>query len=114
MYLMKNAYAQVLTSRIAHLILDGGLPPSSICAVTFTNKAANEMQERLTKLIGKELASAVKLGTFHSICARFLRNYGTAVGLEENFTVCNADARYALSSFWVLLNVQNSISTARR
>ncbi|TFK40400.1 P-loop containing nucleoside triphosphate hydrolase protein [Crucibulum laeve] len=82
---------KVLTSRIAHLILAHSLPPSSICAVTFTNKAANEMRERLTKLIGEERTSQVRMGTFHALCAMFLRKYSRMVGLEGNFTVCDAD-----------------------
>ena len=82
---------KVLTSRIAHLNIVHGLAPTSICAVTFTNKAANEMRDRLTKLIGKEKTTALQMGTFHSLCARFLRKYYHAVKLEENFTICDAD-----------------------
>ncbi|KAH7925501.1 UvrD-helicase-domain-containing protein [Leucogyrophana mollusca] len=82
---------KVLTSRIAYLILNHEIPPSSICAVTFTNKAANEMRARLIKLIGKEQTALVKMGTFHSICALFLRKHAHSVGLEGNFTVCDAD-----------------------
>ncbi|KAJ2914061.1 hypothetical protein MD484_g6352, partial [Candolleomyces efflorescens] len=80
----------VLTSRIAHFILNRNLPPQAICAVTFTNKAANEMRERLTKLIGKDRTSQLKMGTFHSLCARFLRKYFKLVDIPENFTVCDA------------------------
>ncbi|RDB25802.1 ATP-dependent DNA helicase PcrA [Hypsizygus marmoreus] len=82
---------KVLTSRIAHLILTHSISPSSICAVTFTNKAANEMRERLIKLIGKQRTTEMKMGTFHSLCALFLRKYGTLAGLEGNFTICDAD-----------------------
>ncbi|KAE9400182.1 UvrD-helicase-domain-containing protein [Gymnopus androsaceus JB14] len=67
---------KVLTSRIAHLILHHHLPPWSICAVTFTNKAANEMKERLTKAIGKEKTQ---------------KRYARSIGLEGNFTVCDAE-----------------------
>jgi DNA helicase II / ATP-dependent DNA helicase PcrA len=82
---------QVLTTRIAHLILNHSLPPSSICAVTFTNKAANEMKHRLTKLIGKERTSEVRMGTFHALCALYLRKHSDRVGLEHNFTICDPD-----------------------
>ncbi|THV07389.1 UvrD-helicase-domain-containing protein [Dendrothele bispora CBS 962.96] len=82
---------KVLTSRIAYLILQHGMAPSSICAVTFTNKAANEMKERLTKLIGKEKAGELRMGTFHALCALFLRKYSKSIGLEGNFTVCDAE-----------------------
>ncbi|KAG1762716.1 P-loop containing nucleoside triphosphate hydrolase protein [Suillus occidentalis] len=82
---------KVLTSRIAYMILHHGMDPSSICAVTFTNKAANEMRARLIKLVGKDSVNKVKLGTFHAICALFLRKYGTSVGLDGNFTICDSD-----------------------
>lgn len=86
---------QVLTSRIAHLILNCHIPPPAICAVTFTNKAANEMRERLTKLLGKTQVAQLKMGTFHSLCARFLRKYSKLVDVPENFTVCDASERCA-------------------
>ncbi|KAJ6530358.1 P-loop containing nucleoside triphosphate hydrolase protein [Mycena vulgaris] len=82
---------KVLTSRIAYLILHHLLPPSSICAVTFTNKAANEMRERLSKLIGKKRTSEVRMGTFHALCALFLRKFSKVVGIEGNFTVCDSE-----------------------
>ncbi|TFY71149.1 hypothetical protein EVG20_g1852 [Dentipellis fragilis] len=81
---------EVLTSRIAYLIIQHRIAPSSICAVTFTNKAANEMRVRLTKLIGKEATSRLRMGTFHSLCARFLRMHANLAGLESNFTICDA------------------------
>ncbi|KAF5359087.1 hypothetical protein D9756_003438 [Leucocoprinus leucothites] len=82
---------KVLTSRVAHLILHHAIPPSSICAVTFTNKAANEMRERLVRLIGEQRTSQIKLGTFHALCAFFLRKYANVISLERNFTVCDAE-----------------------
>lgn len=88
---------QVLTTRIAYLILVHKIPPWAICAVTFTNKAANEMRERLTKLIGKPSTKQLKMGTFHALCARFLRQHATLVGLSENFTILDADERYCHS-----------------
>lgn len=87
---------RVLTSRIAQLISVHGIPPSAICAVTFTNKAANEMKERLSRLLGKDIVSVIKMGTFHSLCARFVRRYAGLVGVEGNFTVCDADERYVV------------------
>ncbi|KAL6298631.1 P-loop containing nucleoside triphosphate hydrolase protein [Sparassis latifolia] len=82
---------KVLTSRIAHLIAHHNLHPSSICAVTFTNKAANEMRERLKKLLGNDRTADIRMGTFHALCAMFLRRHAGLVGLEGNFTVCDAD-----------------------
>lgn len=67
------------------------IAPTSICAVTFTNKAATEMRDRLSKLIGTKMTIALQMGTFHSLCARFLRKYYHAVKLEENFTICDAE-----------------------
>jgi len=61
--------------------------------VTFTNKAANEMRQRLTTILGESYASPIKLGTFHALCAFFLRKYAHVVGLERNFTVCDAEER---------------------
>lgn len=89
---------QVLTSRIAHLILRHSISPSSICAVTFTNKAANEMRERLKKILGKNRIGELKMGTFHSLCAQFLRKYAHTVGLSDNFSICDADERYDLAN----------------
>lgn len=51
------------------------------------------MRERLTKLIGKQRTSEVRMGTFHALCALFLRKYANVIGLENNFTVCDADER---------------------
>ncbi|KDQ59189.1 hypothetical protein JAAARDRAFT_655375 [Jaapia argillacea MUCL 33604] len=82
---------KVLTTRVAHLILHHNISPSSICAVTFTNKAAKEMRERLKKLIGKDGVAQLKMGTFHALCAKFLRVYAELIGLAGNFTVCDAD-----------------------
>ena len=79
--------------RIAYLITECYLSPGSICAVTFTNKAANEMKERLVKLIGKDQTAQIKMGTFHALCASFLRRYARYVGIEGNFTVCDAQER---------------------
>ena len=63
---------RVITTRIAYMI-EQGIPPEHIAGMTFTNKAANEMRERLARLIEPEAAAKVTLGTFHSFCARILR-----------------------------------------
>ncbi|MEJ2519982.1 MAG: UvrD-helicase domain-containing protein, partial [Desulfuromonadales bacterium] len=64
---------RVLTYRIAHL-LKNGVPPSSVLALTFTNKAAREMKERIAKIVGSQTARYLWMGTFHSIFARILRS----------------------------------------
>ena len=77
---------RVITHRIAHLINVCGIPPHKIAAVTFTNKAAREMKERLESLLGYS-ASALTSGTFHSFCAMILRRDGISMGLDRNFAI---------------------------
>ncbi len=76
---------RVITCRIAELLSEG-VPPSRILAVTFTNKAANEMRERVERMAGRA-SDGLWIGTFHAICARILRIEGRNVGLEPNFVI---------------------------
>jgi superfamily I DNA/RNA helicase len=80
---------KVVTARVAHLLAKG-VAPESILAVTFTNKAAREMRERVAAAVGAEAARGVVLGTFHSWCVRLLRRHGKAIGIAPNFTICDA------------------------
>ncbi|PKP15887.1 MAG: ATP-dependent DNA helicase, partial [Bacteroidetes bacterium HGW-Bacteroidetes-22] len=80
---------RVLTYRVAHL-LSGGADGFSILALTFTNKAAREMRERIVKLVGRE-AGNVWMGTFHSVFARVLRVEGPRLGYPSNFTIYDTD-----------------------
>ena len=77
---------KVLTHKIAHLIGEKGILPWNILAITFTNKAANEMKERIEKLVG-EVAKDIWMGTFHSICVRILRRYIDRIGFETSFII---------------------------
>ena len=77
---------RVLTYKIAYL-LKQGLAPSSILALTFTNKAAKEMKERIAKIVGYETANRLWMGTFHSIFYRILRMEADKIGFSENFTI---------------------------
>ena len=86
---------RVIAHRIAHLVEDRGVEPWRILAVTFTNRAAREMRERVESLLG-ERARSLSMGTFHSICARILRRDGPAVGLPPDFTIYDSDDQIAL------------------
>lgn len=82
---------RVLTMRIAHLIAARHISPRRILAVTFTNKAANEMRERIEKLVGSAQVKQMWVGTFHAICARILRESGRAIGVPPEFVVFDED-----------------------
>ena len=82
---------KVLTSRMAHIIKEKKAFPNQILAVTFTNKAAKEMQNRVSSILKKEAVGLSWLGTFHSICAKLLRKHASAVNLNSNFTIIDQD-----------------------
>jgi len=85
-----------LTARLAHLVATRRAWPSEILAVTFTNKAAREMRERVGRLIGEAVEGMPWLGTFHSIGARMLRRHAELVGLQSNFTILDTDDQLRL------------------
>ena len=82
---------RVLTQRVAYLIASEGVRPYQILAVTFTNKAAREMESRVQDLLGEDATQGMMLGTFHAICARILRREAELLPVESNFVIFDAD-----------------------
>ena len=82
---------KVLTSRIAHIIKSKKAYPNQILSVTFTNKASQEMQTRVSNMLKKEAIGLSWLGTFHSVSAKILRKHASAVGLNSNFSIIDQD-----------------------
>ena len=80
---------RVITVRMAHM-LAGGVDPTSILAMTFTNKAAAEMRARVAKLVGDAPAELLTVGTFHSFCLKLLREHTIEIGFPKGFTICDA------------------------
>ena len=81
---------RVLTTRFAHILMTGRAQPWQVLAVTFTNKAAREMRERVSAILGQP-AEGLWLGTFHALCARMLRRHAEAAGLRSDFTILDTD-----------------------
>ena len=90
---------RVLTYKIAYLLQTQGLMPWNILALTFTNKAAREMKERIARLVGEEQARYLQMGTFHSVFSRILRAEAEHIGFMSNFTIYDqTDARSLVKS----------------
>ena len=87
---------RVLTQRIAYLIAYEGVRPYQILAVTFTNKAAREMESRVDNLLGNQATQGMMLGTFHSTCARILRREADFLPVEANYVIFDADDQVRL------------------
>jgi superfamily I DNA/RNA helicase len=85
-----------LTARLGHLLFTRSAWPSEILSVTFTNKAAREMRERVGRMVGDAVEGMPWLGTFHSIGAKMLRRHAELVGLQSNFTILDTDDQLRL------------------
>src|SRR6185369_2938176 len=93
-----SSKTRVITYRVAHLVATYRVPPYRILAVTFTNKAAGEMRARLGKLAGPDVVKDLWVGTFHATCAKLLRRYGRAAGLDRNFLIYDDSDQRAVVS----------------
>ncbi|MEL7092112.1 MAG: UvrD-helicase domain-containing protein [Pseudomonadota bacterium] len=87
---------RALTARIVHLLNTGRARPNEILAVTFTNKAAREMKNRVSDMLGHAIEGMPWLGTFHAICVKLLRRHAELVGLKTNFTILDTDDQIRL------------------
>ena len=104
---------KVLTHKIAYLIGEKHVAPWNILAITFTNKAANEMKERVAKLIG-DVANDMWIGTFHSICVRILRKYIDRIGFTSSFVIFDtADQKSIVKECMKELKIDDKMFTER-
>ena len=87
---------KALTTRIVHLLATGKARPNEILAVTFTNKAAREMKERVARALKRDVEGMPWMGTFHSVCVKLLRRHAELVGLKTNFTILDTDDQIRL------------------
>ena len=84
---------RVITDRIVHLIQDHQIPPSQLLAVTFTNKAKQEMLKRIEDLLGETQALDVRIHTFHAFCVRLLREHAKEIGLRKHFAIFDQETQ---------------------
>src|SRR5882757_11152662 len=86
---------RVITMRITNM-LDQGIDPANVLAVTFTNKAASEMRERVGDMVSKTKSKALTIGTFHAFCVRLLRQHAERLGYKSNFTIYSQNDQQGL------------------
>ncbi|PWY91184.1 UvrD-helicase-domain-containing protein [Aspergillus heteromorphus CBS 117.55] len=98
---------KTLTARVAYLLSHHGYRPQDVICCTFTIKASREMRERLAKLIGDDLQRKLVLGTFHSICRRYLVTYGYLIGLKKGFGIADSGDSLAIIKVRILVLVRS-------
>ncbi len=104
---------KVLTHKIAYLITEKSINPNNILAITFTNKAATEMKQRVEKIVGN-VAKEIWMGTFHSICVRILRRYIDRIGFDSTFLIFDtSDQRTIVKECLKALNIDDKMFTDR-
>jgi len=102
---------KVLTHKIAYLMAEKNVKPWEILAITFTNKAANEMKERITNLVG-DVVKDIWIGTFHSICVRILRKFIDRIGFETSFVIFDtSDQKTLIKQILKSQNLDDKIFT---
>ena len=113
MQVQDHGKTKVLTHKIAYLIGEKGIKPWQILAITFTNKAANEMKTRIENLVG-EASNDMWVGTFHSICVKILRRYIDRIGFNSNFLIFDtSDQKTLVKQCIKELNLDDKIFTDR-
>lgn len=91
---------KTLTARVAYLLAHHGYLPRNVICCTFTVKASREMRKRLKTLIGEGLESKLVLGTFHSVCRRYLADYGHLIGIPKDFGIADSSDSLAILTVW--------------
>lgn len=91
---------KTLTARVAYLLSHYGYRPQDVICCTFTIKASKEMRTRISKIIGDQQESRLILGTFHSICRRYLVTYGRLIGLKKGFGIADSNDSLAIIKVW--------------